>query len=43
MMLKRILLFSFLLLQFDAFSQVYNVSVDDRNKAIDLTNLALKK
>jgi len=40
---KQILLFGFLLLQFNAFSQVYNVSVDDRNKAIDLTNQAITK
>jgi tetratricopeptide (TPR) repeat protein len=43
MMLKRILFLCFLILQLNAFSQVYNVSVDDRNKAIDLTNLAIKK
>jgi tetratricopeptide (TPR) repeat protein len=39
---KKILLFSFILMHFNAFSQRYNVSVDDRNTTIDLTNQAIQ-
>ena len=42
-MQKGILLFGFLILQISAFCQAYNISIDDRNAAIDLTNQALKK